>query len=63
MLPYCSLRKIFLSDLQQFTGSQRSLFSDNGTNLVGAERIMREELGRLKEDGELTVQLKTLVIH
>jgi hypothetical protein len=39
------------------------IFLDNGTNLVGAERILREELERLKGDGKITVQLKTLGIH
>lgn len=39
------------------------MFSDNGTNLVKEERILREELKRLKGDEDLTVQLKILGIN
>jgi hypothetical protein len=39
------------------------MFSNNGTNLVGAERILREELERLKGDEELVIQLKGLGIN
>jgi hypothetical protein len=39
------------------------VLSNNGTNLVGAERILREELERLKGDEELVIQLKGLGIN
>jgi hypothetical protein len=56
----------FLMVLRLFAAIYRKpahMFSDNGTNLVGEERILREELKRLKGDEDLTVQLKILGIH
>jgi hypothetical protein len=56
----------FLLVLRRFASIYRKpahMFSDNGTNLVGAERILREELDRLKGDEELISQLKGLGIH
>ena len=49
----------FLMVLRQFASTYRipvQMYSDNGTNLVGAERILLKELERLKEDEELTLQ-------
>ena len=35
-------------------------FSDNGTNFVGAQRLLREELDKLKGDGVLVIEFKDL---
>lgn len=56
----------FLMVLRLFAAIYRKpahMFSDNGTNLVKEERILREELKRLKGDEDLTVQLKILGIN
>jgi hypothetical protein len=56
----------FLLVLRRFASIYKKpafMFSDNGTNLVGAERILREELERLKGDEEHVIQLKGLGIN
>jgi hypothetical protein len=56
----------FLLVLRRFASIYRKpafMFSNNGTNLVGAERILREELERLQGDEELVIQLKGLGIN
>ncbi|XP_032782640.2 uncharacterized protein LOC116920627 [Daphnia magna] len=56
----------FLLVLRRFASIYRKpahMFSDNGTNLVGAERILREELERLKVNDGLTAELKGLGIN
>jgi hypothetical protein len=32
------------------------MFSDNGTNFVGAQHLLREELDKLKGDGVLVIE-------
>ena len=39
------------------------MFSDNGKNFVGAERLLREELEKLKGDGALVIEFKALGIE
>lgn len=39
------------------------MFSDNGTNFVGAQRFLREELDKLKGDGVLVIGFKDLGIE
>jgi hypothetical protein len=56
----------FLLVLRRFVSVYRKpahMFSDNGTNLTGAERILRMELDRLREDGVLAMELKALGIE
>ena len=56
----------FLMVLRRFVSIYRKpahLFSDNGTNFVGAERLLREELDKLKGDGVLGIELKALGIE
>lgn len=36
----------FIGTLRRFIGRPEKIFSDNGTNFVGAKRILREELKR-----------------
>jgi hypothetical protein len=56
----------FLLVLSRFVSVYRKpahMFSDNGTNLTGAERILRMELKRLREDGVLAMERKALGIE
>ncbi|XP_046459823.1 uncharacterized protein LOC124206177 [Daphnia pulex] len=56
----------FLMVLRRFISVYRKpahMFSDNGTNLTGAERLLRVELDRLKDDSVLTTELKALRIE
>jgi hypothetical protein len=56
----------FLLVLRRFVSIYRKpaeMFSDNGTNLTGAERLLREELERLKESSALETELKALGIR
>ncbi|XP_045031054.1 uncharacterized protein LOC123473776 [Daphnia magna] len=56
----------FLLVLRRFVSVYRKpahMFSDHGTNLTGAERLLREELDRLKGDGDLEVELRALGIE
>lgn len=39
------------------------MYSDNGTNFVGAERLLREELDKLRGEGMLVIELKALGIE
>ena len=39
------------------------MFSDNETNLTGAERLLREKIETLKGDGVLVMELKSLDIR
>ena len=56
----------FLMVLRRFISVYRKpahMFSDNGTNLTGGERLLRVELDRLKDDSVLTTELKALRIE
>jgi hypothetical protein len=49
----------FLKVLRRFISVYRKpahMFSDNGTNLTGAERLLRVELNRLKDDSVLATE-------
>ncbi len=53
----------FLMMLRRFVSIYRKpdhKFSDNGTNFVGAQRLLREELDKLKGDGVLVIEFKDL---
>lgn len=39
------------------------MFSDNGTNLTGAERLLRVELQRLKGDSVFETELRALEVE
>jgi len=56
----------FLLVMRRFIALYRKpahMFSDNGTNFIGAERQLREELDRLTGDGDLVVELKALGVE
>ena len=49
----------FLKMLRRFVSIYRKpdqKFSDNGTNFVGAQHLLREELDKLKGDGVLVIE-------
>lgn len=55
--------RVFQMLLRRFVSIYRKpdhKFSDNGTNLVGAQRLLREELDKLKGDGVLVIEFKDL---
>ena len=56
----------FMNVLRRFFSIYRKpaeMFSDNGTNLTGAERLLREEIEKMKGDGVLVTELKSLGIR
>lgn len=56
----------FLMMLRRFVSIYRKpdhMFSDNGTNFVGAQRLLREELDKLKGDRVLVIEFKDLGIE
>jgi hypothetical protein len=58
--------KDFLMVMRRFVSVYRKpahMFSDNGTNLTGAERLLRVELERLKGDSVLETELRALGIQ